>query len=679
MKKDYMYGFLTVFLTALFVISCGGGGDESESNLLTLSSTSAYPGEFVTFTHDSFKEDKTVNVTWSDGQGYEVKSEGFSSKDKTLMVPVPAYFNLEKGTLKEGKVNISLSGISKVMQLNIQKPEEIIYVGEDRPGSVIIDSFKDDIFNYQATLTNIQEFVVETTETETKISDEIGRLQATVTEFETMGTFSQHSDDGTTQTMTDQELRDIESLLYTVIRGMMLALDATSTTARFAQTSYHRVEDSPGSDFVKGWSKDLKKATVQAKNGSKVLLAGVGVIAGVAALLLLPAEVAVGTALLIGTLTTAGYVLITGTASEGMASMSHQIDKQTSTPSTYEKGTELLEAVKEGAKNLALSAGSLATKTLGGLAELGNNVWTLFTTEVDSKCKDVKPSERITNQILYRETPPTLADTEEFCEEIGISPLVCSPDQKVIDGVCVNKTCKVDNYKCPTCTGDQELAYNSDGSGICELNCSDSQKEVGDRCVDKTCQADTYNCPTCAAAEVLKYNADGSGYCEMKPCVPPACCGENPQVCIDKCIPSGADCCDNGGFCVGGVCAGDVCCPSETPVFCVTGCYEEGIVCCPGVGACFAGSVCLDDRCCPAVAPLKCGSGCMPGGFTCCDAAGSSCPPGTMCTSTGCTGGKARTELQQTLSKSENLKAKVQSNPLLNLQRSKNPAPFWKQ
>ena len=83
--------------------------------------------------------------------------------------------------------------------------------------------------------------------------------------------------------------------------------------------------------------------------------------------------------------------------------------------------------------------------------------------------------------------------------------------------VCVNKTCKADNYGCPTCGSNESLEYNSDGSGVCQItpvSCSSNQKSVNNICVNKTCKIDNYGCPTCGSNESLEYNSDGSGVCE---------------------------------------------------------------------------------------------------------------------------------------------------------------------
>ena len=115
---------------------------------------------------------------------------------------------------------------------------------------------------------------------------------------------------------------------------------------------------------------------------------------------------------------------------------------------------------------------------------------------------------------------------------------------------------------------------------------------------------------------------------EPKPCAPPDCCPEKPQVCGPHCIPAGAVCCNWG---TGGYCA-----PSET--CCGSGCCIAGDYCCPDqAGCCKVGDhCCTGGGCCPAAAPKCCYPGCCPETSTCCGSG--CCPPGSFCCAdkTGC-------------------------------------------
>jgi hypothetical protein len=90
-------------------------------------------------------------------------------------------------------------------------------------------------------------------------------------------------------------------------------------------------------------------------------------------------------------------------------------------------------------------------------------------------------------------------------------------------------------------------------------SCPFSQKVLGEVCINKTCQIDAFNCPSCARDEELKFKKNGDGYCEkfsdissssssndsssISSCTVPECCAEKSQVCGNMCIKAGLVCC----------------------------------------------------------------------------------------------------------------------------------------
>jgi len=56
-----------------------------------------------------------------------------------------------------------------------------------------------------------------------------------------------------------------------------------------------------------------------------------------------------------------------------------------------------------------------------------------------------------------------------YCKKSQFQQIMCSDNEKNVNGVCIEKTCKDDGYACPVCdTQNKVLKYNSDGSGYCE-------------------------------------------------------------------------------------------------------------------------------------------------------------------------------------------------------------------
>ena len=82
----------------------------------------------------------------------------------------------------------------------------------------------------------------------------------------------------------------------------------------------------------------------------------------------------------------------------------------------------------------------------------------------------------------------------------------CGVGQKVETGMCVDLTCRDDDYACPVCTDDQALVFDNDGNGVCQDKNSDSNSsESGDTNNSKqlyTYDDWTQNCPNDLRQEI---------------------------------------------------------------------------------------------------------------------------------------------------------------------------------
>ncbi len=106
---------------------------------------------------------------------------------------------------------------------------------------------------------------------------------------------------------------------------------------------------------------------------------------------------------------------------------------------------------------------------------------------------------------------------EGYCET---NALVCSASEKLQKGACVTQTCEVDKYNCPSCGENETLIFDGAGNGSCQvkaetLACSNAEKVVNGSCVAKNCKDDEYNCPSCRTHETLTFDATGNGACQV--------------------------------------------------------------------------------------------------------------------------------------------------------------------
>ncbi|MBU0721121.1 hypothetical protein KJ877_07245 [bacterium] len=422
---DFTALIFVLVMTILGMSGCssGGGGSTTDVNdgVLTLSSSSAVPGEYITLTNSSFSTLTPVHITWSDDNNYSVKTDVYPVANGVLKVSVPVYVDMQSKTVAEGNVTLSVSGISTAKQLNIRRPIEIIYGSGEKPGDLIIEWFRQNRSDYNTTLHTIQNFGTDTAEAEALLSSQISRLDALIAEFDTNSTFSIYYNDGTTKTLSDGELREADALMYTAALGMLVAGGETtlSTSSVYHADSLNDLLDSATADgnaalqAVKNLRDKIPQMMDNIEGGSTLLLGGVTIVTGIAVLV---GSIPAGTALVIGGLTAGTYAIITGVHSEGLAWVSSKIDEASLTVSDYEFGGELADKAADAATSFALSIGSAGTKVAGGLAELAYTGWNMFTSKLESVCS----TEEAAPSISLERLSTSLDDVNQFCTEIEL-------------------------------------------------------------------------------------------------------------------------------------------------------------------------------------------------------------------------------------------------------------------
>ena len=425
MKFPSIFSIMTIVIMAFLMSACSSTSEDNSSSVLTLSSTSAAPGEFITLTHGSFKVDTPVTVTWSDGGDFTIHAQGYPMVDNELKIPVPAYFSLETNVFTEGNVSVAISGITETKSLTIRKPIKIIYAGEDKPGVLMIEWMKQNIVAYQNIILNLQSFDVDTSEAQASHLAEISSLEAVIAEYAATGTFTQYAGDGTAHVLTEQELRTADISLYSTVLGILQVSEETSLLATsvnptqaeglFGSTEADSTDAKPLLQQVRD---GLKSTDGIIRKGAKVLLAitglaaGVGVLTAAAAATSAASSVALGLAGLSG----AVYIVIVGTHSEVSAFLTHQTNVSEGRVDDYQFGQAFYDVTVDAGKDLAFSVAGYAAGTVGTIAGVIKDGWSIVKTEVKSICDTLQNSEPYTPLL----STTTLADEEAFCTEIEV-------------------------------------------------------------------------------------------------------------------------------------------------------------------------------------------------------------------------------------------------------------------
>lgn len=425
MKTRNFIFILTIFMTMFLTVGCSSGGGSSDSSdsssgVLTLSSSSAVPGEYVTLTNSSFKASVPVTVTWSDDQNYSIETSVYPIRDRELKVAVPVYISIQSGTVSEGNVSIAISGVQDTKLLTIRKPITITYTDDVKPGDLLIELFKQNRDNYSKTLADISLFGTDTTDAEDLLNLHITRLDEVISEFESSGTITMYDSNGISKTLSVQEMKEADSIIYTNALGLLsVSLEMElSASSVYGAEGLNNLLDKVTEDgnaallAVKNLRDKIPQMMDNIDGGSTLLLGGVTLVTGVAVLV---GSIPAGTALVIGGLTAATYAVITGVHSEGLAWMSSRINESTLTADAYEFGGELADKAGEAATSFGLSLFSAGTELVGGLTELAYTGWNMFTSKIDSVCT-TDESQSISLQAFSS----TLDDEAEFCSEVEV-------------------------------------------------------------------------------------------------------------------------------------------------------------------------------------------------------------------------------------------------------------------
>ncbi len=437
MKIANILAMSAVLIMMIFtVMSCSSdsddtSGDGGTDSVLTLSSTLAVPGQFVTFTHDSFKVDTPVTITWSDGGDYTVQASGYPMVNKELRVPVPPYFSLESDTFTEGEVSIAISGISKTISLRIRKPIEIIYEGADKPGTLTIEWMKGNVVAFQNIISNLQSFDSNISVVEASYLAEIDIWEAAIAEFESTGTFTQYAADDTAYTLSEQDLRTADALLYSTVIGILEVSEELSLPSNSVMLTKASGLSKAGGLFASSEvsSSDAKPKLEEIRNklqsveglfrtGAKVLLATIGLGVGLVVLTAATAASAAASSAALGLtgITCMVYVGVIGVHSELTAFLTHQVNIADGTIDDYQFGEKFYDVTVDAGKDLAFGIAAFTVGTVGTVAGIVKEGWTVVKSEFWSYCSSTEESP--TNAPSLSST--TMADKEEFCSELEV-------------------------------------------------------------------------------------------------------------------------------------------------------------------------------------------------------------------------------------------------------------------
>jgi hypothetical protein len=285
---------ILIFSALVLLISCGGGGGGgggggSSTSQITLSSSQAQPGQFITIYHESIEAGSIVEVAFKVAGGYEVRAETGLTGAGEAKIAVPVNYERESSQFGSGDVEVSVGGVASSASLAIT---ELPHLEEGmRGGDLAIFMMQTSIKEYTQLLENIQTMAVETggeadeEQAVLSILTRISTLDDMIWEIETFGELTIETEDGQ-MVLSGENLEMVDRLLLASIMGMSDALNFTATLPS-SDTALQQASPLEGvPQHIKDRIKHVIDETKRGFEGGNVLLAGTSIVVVIGGLVL---------------------------------------------------------------------------------------------------------------------------------------------------------------------------------------------------------------------------------------------------------------------------------------------------------------------------------------------------------------------------------------------------------
>ncbi|MEA3332911.1 MAG: hypothetical protein U9Q58_04880 [Pseudomonadota bacterium] len=374
-----------------------GSGVSSNGSALTMSSSEAVPGSFITIEDDSIKEGEALNVTFADTSGYHVTLKTILTENGSARVPVPPVVDLSTGEFTSSEVTVTIPSCAQAMLHILPLPD----LPDLNPGDVVKMYLAYTKSNLQTALDHMNQFSLEfdydTSGLEQQIQNQINTIDASINEIETSAQMSMYSFYDGNIVLDQNDIRIFDQLLFAVLKGAMEEdLNGTvkeNIVAASVKMLSHEAEN-VSLKKLESWVNSTVK-------NSKIVLVGIGGMLVTVAEACMAPEVATGTTLLYTLQTTGALIMVVGTASEGLAATRTFIDKNDLDPNqVHIFGNEYWNEGIDSIKNIAIAAGS----EVNGVV----NLWNFFNAYYDVR-------EAVSNLICNADPIPS--GFEDYCED----------------------------------------------------------------------------------------------------------------------------------------------------------------------------------------------------------------------------------------------------------------------
>jgi hypothetical protein len=230
-RASLLQAFLAFYFSVILIgCSSGGGGSGSDGvESPQLSATSAYPGEYITITHESIQDGQESTVKFSDTGGYSATMKIEPEVDGSVRAGVPVFLGPATGMTETGAVRVEVNGYMAQASFTIRAIPELgseggeVYV-------LFLEKMNAEMETAKAHLEHIMEnesidFLSGAIDT---LDARIIQTQAMITQIRTTRTLTVTPVEGTTRTLTTDELKQVDQWLAAWILGLEAEMRSVS-------------------------------------------------------------------------------------------------------------------------------------------------------------------------------------------------------------------------------------------------------------------------------------------------------------------------------------------------------------------------------------------------------------------------------------------------------------------
>jgi hypothetical protein len=222
-------GIVSVF--TIFGCSSGGSSDGAagEDIQTSISTKSAYPGDFIAVTHSSIEEGEASTVTFTVDNGYEIEFETEDTARGIVRFSVPFYLDMETGENTSGTVTVSVNGNSIEDGFTIFAIPEL----DIKPGEVYARILEKIIENYDEAENHLWNIFndegIDLMDAIDELFEKKSQYLLMINEIRNAGTLTLSVNDGEDPvTLTAEDLTMLDQWLAVWILGMDAALRGPS-------------------------------------------------------------------------------------------------------------------------------------------------------------------------------------------------------------------------------------------------------------------------------------------------------------------------------------------------------------------------------------------------------------------------------------------------------------------